>query len=377
MEITIIGGGIGGLTLANALKSMGINFHLFERASTLEQVGAGIGLSESALQIINKIGLYNRIAAKGKLVKKTILADKHLKSIRTIPTEGDGLCIDRTSLIDILSENLSSEDYSLNKNFQSFHKKNGNIIVEFSSGEKVEANLLIACDGINSSIRNKTYPLIQKRFSGQTIWRGISNLKLPLIFQNTYFELWGENLRFGICPMDDQRYYWYAVKRAPANEREKPTRSRQLLKNLFKNYAPIISQIIESSPKIIRDDMWDLEPHNFSWYIDNVVFLGDSIHATTPNLAQGGCQAIEDAYTLACVISKYGLTKNSFKIYEKLRRGKTTYIVDKSWQFGKLAHSSNPYFVNFNTFLIKYFIPNRFFINQYNRITDLTYLNEI
>ena len=137
--------------------------------------------------------------------------------------------------------------------------------------------------------------------------------------------------------MIENRYYWYAVKMDSAKERENPNESRIILKKLFKNYSPKILEIIENSPKIVRDDMWDLNPHNNSWYQDNLVFLGDSIHATTPNLAQGGCQAIEDAYTLAKAIKKFGLSKKAFKKYEEVRREKTTYIVNKSWQFGKSA----------------------------------------
>ena len=129
--------------------------------------------------------------------------------------------------------------------------------------------------------------------------------------------------------------------------------------------------------RTVRDDMWDLKPHNNLWYQDNLVFLGDSIHATTPNLAQGGCQAIEDAYALARIIEKFGVSKEAFKKYEEVRREKTTYIVNKSWQFGKSAHSRIPFLVDINAFFIKYLVPNSFFLNQYKRLTDLKYLEEI
>ena len=377
MEISIIGGGIGGLSLANALKSMGIKFHLYERSTKFTEVGAGIGLSESTLQILDKIGLYNLAKSNGKFIERAILANKNLKTLRVIPTESEGMCIDRTKLIEILSANISEDEYTLNEELESFQRKEGKMMMNFSSGKKVETELIIACDGINSKIRGKIYPQIQKRYSGQTIWRGISYLELPENFQNTYYELWGDNLRFGVSPMIENRYYWYAVKMAPAKERENPNESRTVLKKLFKNYSPKILKIIENSPKIVRDDMWDLKPHNNSWCQDNLVFLGDSIHATTPNLAQGGCQAIEDAYTLAKAIKKFGLSKEAFKKYEEVRREKTTYIVNKSWQFGKSAHSRIPFLVDINAFFIKYLVPNSFFLNQYKRLTDLKYLEEI
>ena len=55
-------------------------------------------------------------------------------------------------------------------------------------------------------------------------------LELPENFQNTYYELWGDNLRFGVSPMIENRYYWYAVKMAPAKERENPNESKIILK---------------------------------------------------------------------------------------------------------------------------------------------------
>ncbi len=377
MKISIIGGGIGGLALANALKLMGIKFHLYERASKFTEIGAGIGLSESTLTILDKIGIYNLAKSNGKFVERAILTNKNLKTVKVIPSESEGMCIDRTKLIELLSSNIGEDEYTLNEELESFQRKEGKMTINFASGKKVETELIIACDGINSKIRRKVYPQIQKRYSGQTIWRGISCIELPKDFQNTYYELWGDNLRFGVSPMIENRYYWYAVKMAPAKERENPNESRVMLKELFKNYSPKILEIIENSPKIVRDDMWDLKPHNNSWYQDNLVFLGDSIHATTPNLAQGGCQAIEDAYALAKSIKKFGLSKEALKKYEEVRRGKTTYIVNKSWQFGKSAHSRIPFLVDINEFLIKYLVPNSFFQNQYKRLTDLTYLEKI
>ncbi|MDA9289516.1 FAD-dependent monooxygenase [Polaribacter sp.] len=140
MEISIIGGGIGGLALANALKSMGIKFHLYERATKFTEVGAGIGLSESTLQILDKIGLYNLAKSNGKFVERAILANKNLKTLRVIPTESEGMCIDRTKLIEILSANISEDEYTLNEELESFQRKEGKMMMNFSSGKKLKLN---------------------------------------------------------------------------------------------------------------------------------------------------------------------------------------------------------------------------------------------
>lgn len=373
-EVSIIGGGIGGLALANTLKEAGINFHLYERAPQFTEVGAGIGLSESTLQILRKIDLYDLAESHGKFVKNAILANKQFETIRVIPTEKDGMCIDRTKLIELLTENLVADDYSLSSDLVTFEQSEDSVQLNFASGKVVDSRLLVACDGINSGLRKAIYPNVKKRYLGQTIWRGIAHLKLPEKFQDTYFELWGDNLRFGVSPMTGKRYYWYAVKMAPAGEREAPEDSQDELMDLFSDFDRNVIDLISNTPKIVRDDMWDLKPHKHPWTNGRVVFLGDAIHATTPNLAQGGCQAIEDAYVLAKAMEKYGLSEKACHEYERLRREKTTYIVNKSWQFGKSAHSRIPFLVDLNAMLLKYVLPERFFTDQYRRITDLSYL---
>ena len=121
--------------------------------------------------------------------------------------------------------------------------------------------------------------------------------------------------------------------------------------------------------------MWDLEPHKEQWYKNNVIFLGDAIHATTPNLAQGGCQAIEDAFLISKLIHTRGYSFETFKEYYKLRNQKVKYIVKQSWNYGKISHQSN----KLNEFLVQNifkYLPNRLFEKQYQKLVDLDYLNE-
>lgn len=376
-HLAIIGGGIGGLALAVACKTLGVPFHLYERAAEFGEVGAGIGLSESTLRILGKLGLLERAKAQGRFVGRAVLADKRLRTIRVIPTQEAGMCIDRPRLIDLLSEPLEETDFSLNRELDDFREDGEGVELHFTSGQTDRAAFLVACDGINSPIRRRVYPELQKRYSGQTIWRGISTVTLPEHFHDTYYELWGDNLRFGVSPMTGDRFYWYAVQTAPAGEREDPGESRDLLQRLFRNYAPSVGEIIHGTPAIIRDDMWDLRPHRRPWHLGRLIFLGDAIHATTPNLAQGGCQAIEDAYALATACKKHGLTTAAAVAYERVRRPKTTYVVDKSWQFGRSAHSRVPGLVGLNALAIKHLLPDSFFCKQYATLTDLGYLDAI
>lgn len=376
-KIAIIGGGIGGLTLANVFQKLEIDYQLFENAPAFKEVGAGIGLSESTLEIFEILNIKDEIIKKGYRVENAIIVDQNLTQIKKIPVQNGGICIHRTQLINVLTKNLNANNINLGHKLIEFNNTDENVSLTFSNNNKYTFDTVISCDGINSVIRKNTFPKIKKRYSGQTIWRGISECKLPIKFNENYYEFWGNNLRFAIIPISENSYYWYAVKCTEANEKYNSNFSSTELKTLFKTYIPEIQLVIDKTKEIIRDDMWDLTPGKRDWHYKNIVFLGDSIHATTPNLAQGGCQAIEDAITLGKVIKKYGTNEKAFTLYKKLRQDKVNYVVNKSWKFGKIAHQNNIISEKLTAFLFKKILPNRFFRNQYQKLINLEYLKEI
>ena len=376
-KIAILGGGIGGLALANVFQKLNIEYQLFESSSEFKEVGAGIGISESTIEIFKTLNLKEQLIEKGFYVEKAIIVDKNLNKIKKIPTTNGGICIHRMSLINILAENLDSTNLKLGHKLLNFYKDDKKIFLNFANDKTYQFDTVISCDGINSIVRKKVFPTIKKRYSGQTIWRGVAICELPKKFNKNYYEFWGNNLRFAIIPIAKNEYYWYAVKCADANEKHNPSTIKSELKTLFKAYAPEVSFVIEKSKKIIKDDMWDLSPGKRNWHHENIVFLGDAIHATTPNLAQGGCQAIEDAITLGRIIKKYGANEKAFILYKNLRQEKVNYIVKQSWKYGKLAHQSNVVSEKLIMSLFKRILPDRFFQNQYNRLIDLNYLKEI
>ena len=376
-NIAIVGGGIGGLALANTLQKLGIEYQLFERASEFSEVGAGIGLSESTLEILDTLDLKDHVLKQGYTIKRATIVDQNLTEIREIPVANEGLCIHRRSLINSLSKNLNSSNLNLNHELVDFVDDGEKVELIFSNGNTYDFDIVVACDGIHSLLRKKTFPGIKKRYSGQTIWRGIASCKLHEEFDNTYYEFWGNNLRFAIIPSGNNQYFWYAVKCSEPGKVLDSDSSKSELKELFKDYIPEVTQVIESSPKVIKDDMWDIEPDKRTWHSKNIVFIGDSIHATTPNLAQGGCQAIEDAATLGKTLDKYGNTEKAFLVYEELRQDKALYIVKQSWKFGQMSHQSNKFSEGVTKFFFKSLLPGSFFRKQYDRLIDIEYLKNI
>jgi 2-polyprenyl-6-methoxyphenol hydroxylase-like FAD-dependent oxidoreductase len=343
-EITILGGGIGGLTMANALQRVGLPFQLHEQAPELTEVGAGIGISHGALQLLDMLGLGEEARRRGMPVRSICLADRRLRIRRRLPSNYSGLCIHRAQLIDLLKQELPSGRIHLSSRVESVRSDAGRATITFTDGSTVTSGCVIAADGIHSAARRSLFPQLGIRWINQVIWRGISPVPLPEPFRDSYIEVWDEGLRFLAVPITPAETFWLGVKPAPPGERDDPATVREELLALFRNFHPAFLELIRQSRNFLRDDMGDLgSPAGRPWHHGRVVFIGDAIHATTPNLAQGGCQAMEDAVCLAACLSAAGDDVNAaYQRYQQLREKKVAFVVNTSWGFGVAAHSRNP-----------------------------------
>jgi 2-polyprenyl-6-methoxyphenol hydroxylase-like FAD-dependent oxidoreductase len=262
------------------------------------------------------------------------------------------IAIHRAKLQKILLEKISQEKIFLGKGFQSFKKLNtGKIKIIFDDNSEAETDFLIGADGINSKIRNQLFPESSTRYSGQTCWRGIANIKLDKEFEHRGIELWGNQIRFGISKIAKDKVYWFAVVLDKQNLKDESRLVQEKLLKMFNDFHPLVKKIIASSSrdKIIRNDINDLKPLE-SWHKGNICLIGDAGHATTPNMGQGGAQAIEDAYYLSKLIEN-NPNQNVFELFQQKRQKKVNTIVKQSWATGKMAHWR--YGTNFRDFLLK------------------------
>jgi 2-polyprenyl-6-methoxyphenol hydroxylase-like FAD-dependent oxidoreductase len=377
-EVTILGGGIGGLTMANALQRVGIPFQLYEQAPELTEVGAGIGMSHGALQLLDMLGLGEEARRRGSPVRSICLADRRLNIRRRLPANYSGLCIHRAQLIDLLKLRLPEERIHLSSRVESVRSAPDRAEIRFVDGNMVPSSCVIAADGINSVPRRSIFPHIDVRWINQTIWRGISPVPLPPPLRDSYVEVWDEGLRFLAVPIGATDTFWLAVKPAPPGERDDPLTVRDDLLGLFRNFHPLFLELIRQSRNFLRDDMGDLgSPAGRPWHHHRVVFIGDAIHATTPNLAQGGCQAMEDAVCLAgCLAGARDDLAGAYRRYQQLREKKVAFVVNTSWGFGVAAHSRNPVRHRMYRALLEY-APAALLARQERFLSDVEYLSHL
>ena len=365
MKYTIIGAGIGGLTTAFAFEKKGIAYEIFEKFDNLSEVGAGIWLSPNALQVLEHLDILNEIQVAGNSIDRITLGKPDLSALsdnyQDIVKDKFGyttLAIHRAKLQKILFEQIPKEKIFLAKGFKSFEKlSSGKIKITFDDNSTSETDFLIGADGIHSKVRKQLFPKSTLRYSGQTCWRGIADLNLDNDFKHRGIELWGDQIRFGISKITAGKVYWFAVALDKPNQKDHANLVQQKLLKIFNNFHPLVKDLIKATPKsaILRKDINDLKPLNH-WYKDTICLIGDASHATTPNMGQGGAQAIEDAYYLSHLIAKYP-NQNIFETFQKQRQHKVNSVVKQSWSTGKMAHWK--YGKRFRNFFLKN-IPKKF-----------------
>ena len=356
-DFLILGGGIAGLTTAIALKRIGINATLVEAAPEFKPVGAGIGLAANAMYVYHQLGLYHEILKAGNSLGEVQIRNQKGKVI----SQADGekfkngltnIAISRPALHKILLDATDRTYIITGKRSTHFTQAGDEITVHLDDQTTITCKHLIVAEGIHSPIRKQLLPASRERYAGYTCWRGLTGKNMHQITQTS--ETWGSGGRFGIVPIGEGQVYWFVCKKAPANDPKLRTWKQKELLTLFEGYAPDIIEVLKQTPdeNIIWNDISDLEPiHQFAF--GNILLIGDAAHATTPNMGQGACQAIEDALMLAHVLQKNDTPEKAFSEFEKRRMERVHGIVNQSWKIGKVAQVENPFLAGIRNMIVQ------------------------
>ncbi|XOV92542.1 MAG: FAD-dependent monooxygenase [Bacteroidota bacterium] len=354
----ILGGGIAGLSAAIALQQKGIESLVAEAAPEFKPVGAGLVLAANAMKAYKLLGIDSEIFNAGNKLNQFDILDHQGKIISStsIDTVGDGtpnVAIHRGSLHGVLLDQLNPGQILNGYRTREIKKMDFGYKIIFDNDQEIIADYVIAAEGIHSVTRNQFFPGSKVRYAGYTCWRGIAEnvLELPLLRAT---ETWGPAGRFGIVPVGDGKVYWFAVINGPADSSRFKAFDKKDLLEVFEAYHDPISSVIQFTDEksIIHNDIYDLKPIK-KFAHENVILIGDAAHATTPNMGQGACQAIEDAIILAECIKANSVISEAFQQFERQRIKRTHMIVNRSWTMGKIGQWENPIMVSLRNFLLR------------------------
>jgi 2-polyprenyl-6-methoxyphenol hydroxylase-like FAD-dependent oxidoreductase len=249
--------------------------------------------------------------------------------------------IHRADLHEALLAELSPWQITTGKRAIGFEKNDREITLRFQDGSIATTEHLIVADGIHSPVRRQLLPDSAPRYAGYTCWRAVidaGDLEL-----SAATETWGTEGRFGIVPLEGNRIYWFACLNAAENDTRLSRYTVEDLQRHFGHYHTPVAEILSKTKDsdLIWNDIIDLKPID-RFAFGNILLIGDAAHATTPNLGQGACQAIEDAVVLADELKKNPVPEAAFRAFELRRLKRTRYIVNNSAVLGKIAQLSNP-----------------------------------
>ncbi|NKX89482.1 FAD-dependent monooxygenase [Nocardia coubleae] len=350
-KIIILGGGIGGLCASIAFRRVGLDAHLYEQSASFGEVGAGIQVWVKGMKAFRELGLADEIRRRGAEVYQhqffnpegTPLYRAPLADLARQHNAPMPVMIRRPELIDALSGSDDLGPVSFNHRAVAVEQNARGVTVTFENGHKESADIVVAADGINSRIRRAVFPDVHTRTASYRYVRALARREPPN-GPNLFTMYFGRGNRIAIGDCGDNYLYWLVGLKNPTLAIDEPNeRLKDDLLQRFSVFPDAVRNVIEVTPPsaLIHHYVRDVEPLP-SWSSGRIVFLGDSAHATTPNLGRGAGEAILDSIVLARQLSQTSLRDqlgidSAFAAYEAARRPQSEALQQMSWKIGLIS----------------------------------------
>ncbi|MBV9827733.1 MAG: FAD-dependent monooxygenase [Alphaproteobacteria bacterium] len=350
----IIGGGIGGLAAAVALQRVGVSVTVFEKEPAIAEVGAGLSIWSNAMLALRRLGLESAALQHGSIIERVRSVNPSNVELAVTDFAALGeratapsICIHRADLQRLLHDAVTASSLSAvetGRECVGFFDAGATVVAMFKDGSREEGDLLIGADGIHSVIRKSLFGHEVPRFAGYFAWRGVAHeagFDLPA---GEALMMLSRGAHAGAFHCGTDRIYWFLTCNAsPGAAAGSPCEARAAIMSQIDNLQVDFRALVDAteSDAILRNDVIDRPPRR-SWGRGRLTLLGDAIHATTPNLGQGACQALEDAVLLADAISRDTSTEHGLRAYEDQRRARANDVITQSWRLGKLLQTTNP-----------------------------------
>lgn len=330
-RVVVVGGGIGGLFLTKALLSKGLEVTVFEQASALGEVGAGVYLTPNGVRQLERVGLGDAVASAGARVGDRSRYYRHdgseIAPVRVTDSDGWNATygMHRADFVSFLADSLPDGVVRLGHRASAFEQDESGARVTFENGESVDADIVIGADGIHSVLRPYVWKESEPVFSGTSVYRGLVPRTLLTGWPADEWQMWlgpgkhfltfpvrgGELVNFvGFVPAEDLfKESWTA----PGD----PDR----LRADFAGWDPRIEALLGHVEQTFRWALYDRDPLP-TWTNGRLTLLGDAAHAMLPHLGQGANQSVEDGAALATILERADPRRipEALTAYERLRR---------------------------------------------------------
>jgi len=330
-SVAIIGGGIGGLFAANALIAQGLRVAVYEQASALGEVGAGVYVTPNAVRHLQRVGLGPEVERWGAKVGTASRYFRHdgtpIAPVQVTDASGWNATfgMHRADFVKFLAANLPPGCVHTGHRAVGFAQSDNVTRVDFDNGAIVDADVVVAADGIHSALRPHVFPPSRPVFHGTISYRGlIPRERLPG-WPTDRWQMWaGPSKHFLVFPVRHGTMVNY-VGFVPTDEEMRESWSApgdpEVLRRAFEGWDPRVGEVLNQVDQTFRWALYDRDPLP-SWANGRLALLGDAAHPMLPHLGQGANQSIEDGMALATILGRTttAAVPAALLAYERLRR---------------------------------------------------------
>ncbi len=340
LKAIIIGAGIGGLTAGIALKQAGYEVSLYERVTELRPAGAGISLWSNGIKVLNQLGLGREMAAIGGEMNRMEYRshrDEALSNIDLQPLFARvgqrPYPVARTDLQQMLLTAFGEDDVHMGMKCTAVEQTDQKTTATFEDGTQVTGDLIVGADGIRSIIREYVLDeVLSLRYAGYVNWNGLVPADPALCEADNWVLYVGEGKRASMMPVGGDRFYYFFGVPIPIGSETAPADRQKELAQHFSGWPAPVQTLIQTLDPLAsnRLEISDIDPPQH-FVKGRIALLGDSAHASTPTLGQGGCQAMEDALVLARFLVTTNISvADALSRYEQVRKERTAQLVLKA-----------------------------------------------
>jgi 2-polyprenyl-6-methoxyphenol hydroxylase-like FAD-dependent oxidoreductase len=325
----VVGGGIGGLAAGIALKRVGVDATVYERAEEIRPLGAGLSIWPNGVNALRALGLDALVDAPGVSKGGGALRRADGSSLAEfdpavfVKRYGEPLVgLHRGTLHQALIDGLGRDQLALGAEVRGI----ADGALSLADGTEIRPDLIVGADGLHSTVRAGILGEEDPLDSRIVAYRGVSAWDWAV----PDGEWWGGESVAGLLSLPDNNVYWYLAYRGAPESGE--------LTRLLGEYDDPLPEVVAATPEsqVLCHQLYDRDPVE-SWSRGCTVLLGDAAHPMLPFLGQGACAALEDAVELGRAVEQADGIRAAIDAYEAKRVGRTSDLVKGSRKAAKAA----------------------------------------